>query len=174
MSVQQWAVGSGTDEQQPDGGELVDDLLNVVMSASRALLAVSARSLAAVDEDVTLPQYRALVVLGQHGPRRPVDLAAALAVTPPTATRMCDRLVMKSLVVRDRSDRDRRAVTVSLSRVGQQLVGEVTARRRGELRGLLDQMPHERRLAVVEGLRGFAEAAGKLPETDWATAPVRG
>lgn len=173
VTVQQWTAGSGTDEQQLSGGELIDDLVDAVMTASRALLAVSARSLAAVDEDVTLAQYRALVVLGQRGPRRPVDLAAALAVTPPTATRMCDRLVMKSLVVRDRSDRDRRAVTVSLSGAGQQLVGEVTARRRAELRGLLAQMPHERRVAVVAGLRGFAEAAGELPDTDWATTPVR-
>ena len=142
------------------------------MTASRALLAVSARSLAAVDEDVTLPQYRALVVLGQHGPRRPVDLAAALAVTPPTATRMCDRLVMKSLVVRDRSDHDRRAVTVSLSEAGQELVREVTARRRAELHVLLDRMPRERRAAVVDGLRAFAEAAGEVADTEWAVAPV--
>lgn len=142
------------------------------MTASRALLAVSARSLAAVDEDVTLPQYRALVVLGQHGPRRPVDLAAALTVTPSTATRMCDRLVTKSLVVRDRSDNDRRAVTVSLSQAGQDLVREVTARRRAELRALLDPMPAERRAAVVEGLRSFAEAAGEVPDAEWAVAPV--
>ena len=142
------------------------------MPASRALLAVSARSLAAVDEDVTLPQYRALVVLGQRGPQRTVDLAAALAVTPPTATRMCDRLVAKALVVRDRSDEDRRTVTVSLSEAGQGLVGEVTARRRAELRVLLHGMPRKRRAAVVDGLRWFAEAAGELPEQEWASAPV--
>ena len=142
------------------------------MTASRALLAVSARSLAAVDDDVTLPQYRALVVLGQHGPQRTVDLAAALAVTPPTATRMCDRLVAKSLVVRDRSDEDRRTVTVSLSQAGQGLVGEVTARRRAELRVLLGGMPPERRRSVVDGLRWFAEATGEVPEQDWANAPV--
>lgn len=143
------------------------------MRASRALLAVSARSLAAVEEDVTLPQYRALVVLGQHGPRRPVDLAAALTVTPSTATRMCDRLVMKSLVVRDRSGHDRRAVTVSLSQIGQDVVREVTARRRAELRALLDPMPRERRAAVVEGLRLFSDAAGEVPDAEWAVAPVR-
>lgn len=162
------------DPPGPDGdAEPIDDLVDAVMTASRALLAVSARSLAAVDEDVTLAQYRALVVLGQHGPRRPVDLAAALDVTPSTATRMCDRLVAKSLVARDRSDTDRRTVTVSLSATGRELVGAVTARRRAELRTLLDRMPRERRAAVVDGLRSFAETAGELPDTQWATAPVR-
>lgn len=159
-------------QQAEDQGEPVDDLVDALMTASRALLAVSAHSLAEVDEDVTLPQYRALVVLAQHGPRRPVDLAAALSVTPPTATRMCDRLVTKSLAVRDRSEADRRAVTVSLSRAGQALVSEVTARRRAELRVVLDQMPSEHRATVVDGLRRFAEAAGELPDTEWATAPV--
>jgi DNA-binding MarR family transcriptional regulator len=169
--VQQQAVRAD-DGGQPNTGEGVDDLVDAVMTASRALLAVSARSLAEVDEDVTLPQYRALVVLGQHGPRRPVDLAAALSVTPPTATRMCDRLASKSLVVRDRSEKDRRAVSVSLSRAGQQLVNEVTARRRAELRAVLAQLPNEHSAAVVHGLRRFAEAAGELPDKNWSTAPV--
>ena len=169
--MQQQAVRADA-KGQPNSGEPVDDLVDALMTASRALLAVSARSLATVDEDVTLPQYRALVVLGQHGPRRAVDLAAALSVTPPTATRMCDRLAGKSLVVRDRSDEDRRAVSVSLSSAGRQLVSEVTARRRAELRAVLAQMPSEHRAAVVHGLRRFAEAAGELPDEDWSTAPV--
>src|SRR4051812_43281310 len=114
------------------------------MSASRALLAVAARSLASVDEDVTLPQYRALVVLAQHGSRRPAELAAALDVTPSTATRMCDRLVAKGLLERDRVDADRREVRLALSADGRTLVDEVTRRRRDELAVLLAAMPEER------------------------------
>ncbi|RZT89022.1 MarR family transcriptional regulator [Pseudonocardia sediminis] len=150
-----------------------DELVDVVMTASRALLAVAARSLAAVDEDVTLPQYRALVVLAQRGAQRPADLAAALTVTPSTATRMCDRLVGKDLVVRDRSHDDRREVTVSLSTAGQDLVRDVTVRRRAELRTLLAAMPEERRTDVVEGLRSFSEAAGEPSEPDWAIGGAR-
>lgn len=167
VSVQRQSASRAPEEQLADD-EPIDDLVDAVMTASRALLAVSARSLATVDEDVTLPQYRALVVLGQQGPRRPVDLAAALAVTPSTATRMCDRLIMKSLVVRARPDYDRRAVTVSLSPTGQELVREVTARRRTELRTLLDRMEPVRRAAMVDGLRSFAEATGELSEPEWA------
>ena len=43
-------------------------LTDALLTASRALVAVAARSLAAVDDDVTLPQYRALVVLAVAGP----------------------------------------------------------------------------------------------------------
>ena len=43
-----------------------DSLTDALLTASRALVAVAARSLAAVDDDVTLPQYRALVVLASQ------------------------------------------------------------------------------------------------------------
>ena len=157
--------------QQESGPE--DALVDAVMTASRALLAVAARSLAAVDEDVTLPQYRALVVLAQYGARRPADLAASLNVTPSTATRMCDRLVAKGLIDRERAEDDRRAVAVALSRAGEDLVRDVTRRRRAELAELLAAVPDERRQAVVDGLRSFAEAADEPGETEWAVAPTR-
>src|SRR5690348_16146236 len=85
-----------------------DDLVDALLSASRALVAIAARSLADLDADVTLPQYRALVVLASRGPQRVVDISAELNVNPSTATRMCDRLVQKKLVRRYRSTSDRR------------------------------------------------------------------
>ena len=70
-----------------------DEVVDAVLRASRVLVAVAVRSLAEVDDDVTLPQYRALVVLASRGPQRPTELADALAVHPSTITRLCDRLV---------------------------------------------------------------------------------
>jgi DNA-binding MarR family transcriptional regulator len=90
-----------------------DELVDGVLGASRALVAVAARSLAGVAEDVTLPQYRFLVELASRGPQRLADLAGALGVDRSTATRMCDRLVRKRLVTRRRAQEDRRAVRVS-------------------------------------------------------------
>ena len=45
-----------------------------------------------------MTQYRTLVVLASRGPQSAAALAEAVDVTPPTATRMCDRLVRKGLV----------------------------------------------------------------------------
>src|SRR5215471_8976011 len=106
-----------------------DELVDTVLAASRALVAVAARSLAAAGEEVTLPQYRALVVLAAQGPKGTADLAAALAVNPSTATRMCDRLVRKGLVRRQRQAGDRRAVRIALTASGRNLVTEVSKRR---------------------------------------------
>jgi hypothetical protein len=55
--------------------------VDVVLTASRSLIAVATRSLGAAAEETTIAQYRALVVLASRGPRRMVDLAA-LGVAP--------------------------------------------------------------------------------------------
>src|ERR1700756_2053322 len=98
-------------------GEL-DELVDGVLGASRALVAVAARSLATVAEDVTLAQYRVLIELASRGPLRGADLADALAVGRSAGTRMCDRLVRKRLVMRRRKSNDRRVVRVSLTAAG--------------------------------------------------------
>jgi DNA-binding MarR family transcriptional regulator len=145
-----------------------DEVVDAVLGASRALVAVAARSLAGVGEDVTLAQYRALVVLASRGPQRLADLATALTVDRSTATRMCDRLVRKRLVVRRRSTDDRRVVRISLTEAGAELVREVSRRRRAEIRRIVRRMPPASRTLVVDALQAFAAAAGEVPEQDWS------
>jgi DNA-binding MarR family transcriptional regulator len=151
-------------ERPADRGELVD----AVLGASRALVAVAARSLADLAEDVTLAQYRALVELAARGPQRPADLASALGVDRSTATRMCDRLVRKQLVQRRRMGADRRGVRISLTPAGRALVEEVTRRRRVEIARILRRMPRAERDSALTALRVFADAAGEVPEQDWS------
>jgi DNA-binding MarR family transcriptional regulator len=143
--------------------EAPDDLVDTVLTASRALVAVAARSLAAAGDEVTLPQYRALVVLAATGPQGTADLAAALAVNPSTATRMCDRLVRKGLVRRHRQAGDRRTVRIALTPAGRDLVATVTKRRRAELARLLGGLPQAQHEPVIAAFRAFAAAAGEIP-----------
>jgi DNA-binding MarR family transcriptional regulator len=145
-----------------------DELVDAVLGASRALVAVAARSLAGVAEDVTLPQYRFLIELASRGPQRLADLAIALGVDRSTATRMCDRLVRKRLVIRRRAQEDRRAVRVSLTASGAELVAEVSRGRRVEIAAIVQRMPAAHRDRVVTALRTFADAAGEVPEQDWS------
>jgi DNA-binding MarR family transcriptional regulator len=145
-----------------------DTLVDGILSASRALVAVAARSLAAVADDVTLAQYRALVELAARGPLRAADLAAALRVDRSTATRMCDRLLRKRLVARRRTAEDRREVRISLTGRGRGLIAEVSRRRREEIGQILERLPVAHREWVIDALRAFADAAGEVPEQDWS------
>ena len=107
-------------------GPLIDSLLGT----SRVLVALAAQSLAQHDPDVTLVQFRTLVVLASRGPQRTTDLADTLGIAPSTVTRMCDRLARKGLVQRFRRAADRRATWVGLTESGQDLVGQVMGNRR--------------------------------------------
>lgn len=151
--------------QRPSSQE---DVVEAVLRASRALVAVAARSLAAAEEQVTLPQYRALVILASRGGQRVVDLADALDVSPSTATRMCDRLEAKDLITRERSAEDRRTVRVTLTDAGRELVTAVTRRRVRDIRRILGRMPEQPRDALVGALASFADAAGEGPEQAWS------
>ncbi|MHB1486789.1 MAG: MarR family winged helix-turn-helix transcriptional regulator [Acidimicrobiales bacterium] len=146
----------------------VDPVIEAVLHASRALVAVAARSLAGAGEEVTLPQYRALVVLAGRGPQAPAVLAATLGVNPSTVTRMCDRLVRKGLVRRWGDRQDRRQVRVGLTKAGRSLVSEVTERRRSEIGRIVAAIPPDGRGRLVESLGAFADAAGELSDRDWS------
>ncbi len=146
-----------------------DAVVDAVLIASRALVAIAARSLAAAADEVTLTQYRSLVVLASRGPQSIAALAEAVAVTPPTASRLTERLVRKGLVRRTVDPHDRRAVRLQLSRSGRSLVDAVTERRREEIARLLDAVSADEQQAMVSALRGLAAAAGETPDQEWSS-----
>ncbi|MGC2168554.1 MAG: MarR family winged helix-turn-helix transcriptional regulator, partial [Acidimicrobiales bacterium] len=146
---------------------LSDRLADAVLTDSRVLVAVAARSLSEHESEVSLPQYRTLVVLGSRGPQRIVDLAQALGVDPSTATRMCDRLVRKRLITRRRDIVDRRGVTLDLSAAGQRLVTRVAQRRRREIARILAMVDPAEYENLVRAFTTFGDAAGEVPEDSW-------
>jgi DNA-binding MarR family transcriptional regulator len=153
---------------KPTGPEQ-DLMVDAVLSASRVLVAIAARSLADAGEEVTLTQYRSLVVLASRGPQGVAALAEAVAVTPPTASRLVDRLVKKGLVRRRTDRQDRRQVRIALTETGRHLVDAVSARRRQEIAALLATIAPETQRSVVDVLSQLAEVAGEVPEQDWST-----
>lgn len=139
----------------------VDAVTRAVLTASRLLVAVSARSLAEVEERVTLPQMRMLVVLSTRGATKLVTLAEALQVAPSTALRMVDRLVTTGLVDRQVNPDSRRETLLRLTGEGRRTVGDVTARRRAEITTIVQRLTPEQRAALVEALTAFNEAGGE-------------
>ena len=141
-----------------------DPVVDAVLRASRALVSITARSLSAVNEDVTLPQFRSLVVLATAGPQTVSALADRLAVHASTMTRMCNRLVSRGLVVRAPSAIDRREVVIALTTMGTTVVEHVMTARRRELDEVVRRMGDDDRKAVVIALNKFSQAAGEAPD----------
>jgi DNA-binding MarR family transcriptional regulator len=138
-----------------------------LLAASRALVGVAARSLAAAEDSITLPQYRALVILASRGEQRVSHLADALAIHPSTATRLCDRLAAKSLIKRNASVESRREVTVALTASGRALLRKVTNRRVSEIDKIVEHLGTATRRATIDALNAFAHAAGEIPDDAW-------
>jgi DNA-binding MarR family transcriptional regulator len=158
-----------TRSQEPCDRSDIDDATDAVLIASRALMGVVVRSLAIVEDDVTLVQYRALVVLASRGKQGGSELADALGVQPSTATRLCDRLVAKGFMRRETSRQSGREITLTVTPAGRTLVRAVTARRRREVNRIVERLPADDRIRLRAALDTFAAAAGEmaLPDDAW-------
>ncbi|KAK1176975.1 MarR family transcriptional regulator [Streptomyces sp. NBS 14/10] len=147
--------------RSPTSASDAEAMVTALLTASRLLVAVSARSLAAVEDSLTLPQFRMLVVLDGRGPLNLSGLAGELGVQPSTAMRMIDRLVAAGVVARGVSAEDRRTSVISLTKPGRRIVVEATARRRQEIARIVESMPAGQRRHLVEALQAFTEAGGE-------------
>lgn len=150
--------------QASDPGEPVRDM---VMDATRALVGVAARSLAAVHDDVSLAQYRVLVLLAGRGPQTMGELAQSLDVSPSTVTRVCDVLVEKKLIRRYALKDDRRTTCATLAYRGRKIVDYVMQQRAQLIDDALQRMTPESQRRLALGLAEFAEAAGEVSTQAW-------
>ena len=141
----------------------VDAITDALITASRLLVAISARSIADVDESITIPQFRVLVILSSRGPLNLSTLAGLLDVQPSTIGRMVERLVVAGLLERRPHPHSRRELVVELSPRGRKTVRTVTLRRRAEIAGVVEAMPAKHRQGLVDALTAFSAAGGEPP-----------
>lgn len=146
-----------TDDDQADTDAITDAMLR----ASRLLVAISIRSIAAVDGSITLPQFRLLAVLDVDGPTNLAALAERLGVNPSVTTRMIDRLTGSGLVDRRVNPANRRVVVLSLTDSGERVVGRVMAERRRSIAGIVGRLSARHRDGLVSALAAFSDAGGE-------------
>ena len=110
--------------------------------------------------ELSYAQYTLLAELAEHGELPAGELAAAAALSPATVTQMLDHFAADGLVVRTRSERDRRVVVSRLADAGRELVEERHRAIAPLWTAALDEFsPHELRAAaaVIDRLRGVFE-----------------
>ena len=150
----------------PSATPSASDTVDALLVTSRRLVAVAARSIASVGDEVSVVQFRALVVMWERAPRTPASLAAELDVHPSTATRLCDRLVAKGLIDRQPSPDSRREVELTLTDDGRELVRRAIDRRRRDLLTVARRLAPAERAAVIAAFELFDRAAGSIADDD--------
>lgn len=143
-----------------------DMTIDAAMAAANVMLRVAAQSVVEVEDRVTTPQLRVLMLVEMSGPQSLTDVATELGVHASNATRTCDKLVRAGLITRSEDPNDRRYARIDLTGSGRGLVEHVLGRRRHAMAEVLGHLAEPDRHAVGAALRTFAEAAEGRPIMD--------
>lgn len=136
-----------------------DDVITFVEAidaAQSVLHAIGDHALNDLGGGITTTQLRLLDRLERLGESRLIDLADALSIAPSTATRLCDTLAERQLIVRHRRGRDRRELQIVLTEAGTQLLDAVRRRTVSEWAQALLPISEDDRHYVARVLAGIA------------------
>ncbi|GAA4672443.1 MarR family winged helix-turn-helix transcriptional regulator [Gordonia humi] len=136
-----------------DDAEATLDELVAFETATRDLVGLALRSVDQVE--MSLPQFRLLLVLDELGPSSSVRCARALGVVGSSITRLADRLDASGHLVRGADPANRSIVVLTLTDAGRDVVRAVTDFRRRELRAALGVLTPAERAACTAALRGL-------------------
>ncbi|NQX37051.1 MarR family winged helix-turn-helix transcriptional regulator [Herbiconiux sp. VKM Ac-2851] len=142
-----------------------NDVVNAALTASRALLAIVARSVAGALTSVTLPEVRLLVSLTSQGPQTMAELAAQQKMAPNLVESNIDSLAIPGFVTITGAV-DESATRVQITPEGRAIVDEITERRRTELSSILSTLTPAEQQSILTAFELFAEAAGEGPLED--------
>ena len=158
----------GRARSETTASPVTPDQVHAVMVAAQALVGVAAQGVAEVEDRVTLPQLRVLMLVATRGGLNLGALAIAMGVHPSNATRACDRLVEADLLYRKESSLDRRNLVLELTDKGHELIGELIEHRSRAVAAILERMPETRRRTLASAMLSFAQAADEThAESAW-------
>lgn len=103
--------------------------------------------------EISLPQLLVLNYINNKGGAIMSEIARHMSATLSAATGMVDRLVQSGFLLRERDEKDRRIVKISLTNKGRDIVGRVEKERLlliKETFGKLTEEERERYLEILE------------------------
>ena len=141
-----------------------DALVGVLTEVVEQVEVIWERSRAASPAPLSASQLRALFVLDGTDGINLRDLAAALDSSPPSTSRLCDRLQAVGFLERATSATSRREVQLRLTTRGRAYLADLRDRRRAHLRELLDALPSATRAQLTDGLAQLRDVAARHNE----------
>lgn len=120
-------------------------------------LTTQALSVADPGFELTFPQWRALLVVGEDTDGARIgEVANRVGVTIPATSRLLRRLERRGLMVLGDDDLDRRATRARLTEHGKGVRETIVAHRRAVLRDLVREIPSDERMTLQTSLRTIA------------------
>jgi len=113
---------------------------------------------------LTIPQFRTLSFIYRNPRSSLSDLAAHLGLTPPSTSKLVQKLVIKKAIVR-RVANDRRRVCLSLTEQGTTALNQSRLETQQQLEKSLNELNSEEIMTVLNALK-FLQSAFKEGGTD--------
>ena len=139
----------------PTRAAIADDLERIAIGA----VGLTTRALAGAETDfeLTFPQWRAILIVGNDADGARVgEVAARVGVTLPATSRLLRRLERRGLTTLDPDTEDRRATRVHLTQRGQDIRAAILASRRAVLEEIVGALADPEQLGLAVGLRRIA------------------
>lgn len=162
----QWAYAPFMDNARVTGtrpgaqavaAALADDLERIAVGSVGLTTRVLTE--AAPHHDLTFPQWRALLVIGDDADGVRVGaVATRVGATLPATGRLLRRLERRGLLSLVMDERDRRATRATLTDEGRRVRTAILAQRRASLRAIADGIPASTHADLAAGLRAIAVA----------------
>lgn len=114
---------------------------------------------------ISLPQFILLVGLKDMGPTAVTEIARARNVSPPTVTRLVDRLIEAHMVTRMEDPHDRRRVIVKLTAQGETAVQCFQQAMRDRWKTVLVHLPEKEQEAFLKAIRHVGAVLAEMEKT---------
>jgi MarR family transcriptional regulator, organic hydroperoxide resistance regulator len=116
--------------------------------------------------DLTMAQFKAVMLLCRTGRAKGRELADGLGIAPSAATLLVDRLVEQKLARREDDPSDRRIVWILPTRKAQAIYNELMHTSEDVLNDVITEVPARDRKAVRDSVQLLAEAATRVLAKD--------
>jgi len=124
---------------------------------------------------ITAPQLLCLLTVVNHGPLSPTAISREVHLSLSTIVGILERLEEKNLVLRERSQEDRRFLRVSATPAGLQLIQQAPSPLQNRLAAALTALPELEQATIALSLERIV-ALMEAPDTDispiLATGPI--
>ena len=150
-------TGNPTRAAQPSSA--VDALADQLELIAVGAVGLTTRALAQADTglELTFPQWRALLVLGEDPDGARIgEVATRVGVTVPATSRLLRRLEQRGLTTLSVDEHDRRATRARLTERGRSVRAAILGHRRAALREVVSALHDPERLDLRDGLRAIA------------------
>lgn len=157
------ATGSTAVDDRRRRARAGTDLASEIERLLTSGIGITARAIdqTAQAAELTLVQWRVLVIASQARGLRIGELAAHLGISIPSASRLVRRIETQGLLTARRADDDRRATNVAVTRAGRNIVDAVVRHRRELIGRALSADPEQ---LPVDGARLVRQIADRLAE----------